>query len=186
LSWQVIAIDGPGGSGKSTLANQLAEDLGAVVIPMDAFLLPAEKHRISVIAKNYDLDRFYDQVISELVLGQSFSYGHQDLTTGKLEKKTITAGQRVIVDGIYSLEVRFRSVYDLSIYLDIEKDVLLERGMTESDQGSWLDKWLAGEETYLEAQNPILAATLVLDSSKPFPSSKQVIELCELKLQSQI
>ena len=69
MTWKAMAIDGPGGSGKSTLARQLAKDLGAYIIPMDAFLLPATNYRLSAISKNYDLDRFGQDVIDPIMLG---------------------------------------------------------------------------------------------------------------------
>lgn len=85
MDWKAIAIGGPGGSGKSNLAGQLSEDLGAAIIPMDAFLLHPENHRYSAIAKNYDLDRFQQEVIAALENKTPISYGHQNLETGAIK-----------------------------------------------------------------------------------------------------
>jgi len=178
VNWKAIAIDGPGGSGKSTLAKQLAKDFDAAIIPMDAFLLPVEKHRFSAIAKNYDLDRFFNEVVLALGSDSPVSYSSQNLETGELKKIKIPAGKKVIVEGIYSFEVDFREIYDFAIFVDAPREELLRRGMPSGKSGSsWLDKWLVGEETYLEAQSPRLAATLIIDGSKPFPASQQLIEL---------
>jgi uridine kinase len=174
-----MAIDGPGGAGKSTLANKLAEDLGATIIPMDAFLLPERKHRISAIAKNYDLDRFYEEVTDNLLDQRDITYRVMDLTSGELNPKKITvpAGQKVIVEGVYSLELSFRDSYDLSIFVDAPKKFLMERAFEfEAGATSWLDKWLPGEETYLAAQHPKLGAMLVLDGTQPFPTTSQIME----------
>lgn len=179
-----MAIDGPGGAGKSALATQLAIDLGATIIPMDAFLLPERKHRISAIAKNYDLDRFYEEVTDNLLAKRDISYRVMDLTTGELraEKVTIPAGQKVIVEGIYSLELSFRDSYDLSIFVDAPKKFLMTRAFEfEAGASSWLDKWLPGEETYLAAQHPKLGAMLVLDGTQPFPSTSQIMEALSTK-----
>jgi uridine kinase len=184
LNWNALAIDGPGGAGKSALASQLANDLGATIIPMDAFLLPERKHRVSAIAKNYDLDRFYEEVTDSLLDKRDITYKVMDLTSGELNPKKINvpAGQKVIVEGVYSLELSFRDSYDLSIFVDAPKKFLMERAFSfEAGATSWLDKWLPGEETYLAAQHPKLGAMLVLDGTQPFPPTSQIMEALSLK-----
>jgi tRNA A37 N6-isopentenylltransferase MiaA len=93
MQWKAMAIDGPGGSGKSTLARQLAEDLGAEIISMDAFLLPETNYRLSAIAKNYDLDRFGFEVIDPLVLGEPIKYQVANLETGAMKTVKVPAGK---------------------------------------------------------------------------------------------
>lgn len=182
MHWKACAIDGPGGGGKSTLAAQLATVLGATVISMDSFLLPESKHRVSAIAKNYDLDRFFEEVTEPLLDNRDINYRVMDLATGILgaQRVTVASGQKVIIEGIYSLELSFRDSYDFSIFVDAPKEALMARAFSlESGAKSWLDKWLEGEETYLLAQHPKLAATLVLDSTQPFPSTAQIMEKIE-------
>lgn len=186
MNWKAMAIDGPGGSGKSTLAGQLAADLGAEIIPMDAFLLPETNYRLSAIAKNYDLDRFNQEVINPLVLGEPIKYQVADLATGNFKSVKVPVGKPVIIDGIYSLEVRFREAYDFSIFVHADRQTLLHRGMSmDGGSGSWLDKWLIGEQTYLEAQSPVSAASLILDGSLPTPTTSEVMEMLELRLSQQ-
>jgi hypothetical protein len=88
----------------------------------------------------------------------------------------------VIIDGIYSFEVRYREAYDFSIFVHANRETLLHRGMNQGGSGSWLDKWLVGEETYLEAQSPMSAATLILDGSLPTPKTTQVMEMLNIRL----
>jgi uridine kinase len=182
VHWKACAIDGPGGGGKSTLAAQLASDLGATVISMDSFLLPESKHRVSAIAKNYDLDRFYEEVTESLLDGQDINYRVMDLATGALgaQRINIPAGNPVIVEGVYSMELSFRDSYNFMIFVDAPKEDLMTRAFSlEPGSRSWLDKWLEGEETYFVAQHPKLAATLVLDGTQPFPSTVQIMEKIE-------
>jgi uridine kinase len=185
MNWKAMAIDGPGGSGKSTLAKQLAEDLGAEIISMDAFLLPVTNYRLSAIAKNYDLDRFGFEVIDPLVLGEPIKYQVANLETGVMKAVKVPAGKPVIIDGIYSFEVRYREAYDFSIFIHANRETLLHRGMNQGGSGSWLDKWLVGEETYLEAQSPMSAATLIVDGSLPTPTTDQIMEMLSLRLSQQ-
>ena len=184
MNWNALAIDGPGGAGKSALATQLANDLGATIIPMDAFLLPERKLRISAIAKNYDLDRFFEEVTDNLLAKKDIRYRVMDLITGELkpEKVTVPVGQKLIVEGIYSLELSFRDSYDLSIFVDAPKKFLMTRAFEfEAGASSWLDKWLPGEETYLAAQHPKLGAMLVVDGTQPFPPTSQIMEALSQK-----
>jgi uridine kinase len=184
VHWKACAIDGPGGGGKSTLAAQLASDLGATVISMDAFLLPESKYRVSAIAKNYDLDRFYEEVTESLLDNKDINYRVMDLATGTLgtQRITIPAGTQVIVEGVYSMELSFRDSYEFTIFIDAPKEALMARAFSlEIGSKSWLDKWLEGEETYFVAQHPKLAATLTVDGTKPFPSTAQIMEQIESK-----
>ncbi len=183
LSWKAMAIDGPGGTGKSTLASQLAKDLGAEIIPMDHFLLPEASYRLSAIAKNYDLERFVQDVIDPIVLGEPIRYEVRDSKTGRPRIIRVPREKPVIIEGIYSLEIRAREAYDFSIFVNANKETLLRRAVaTEGGSDSWLSKWLVGEETYLDAQSPMLAATLILDGSVPFPAPAQVMEMVKLQL----
>jgi uridine kinase len=177
-----MAIDGPGGSGKSTLARQMANDLGAEIISMDAFLLPATNYRLSAIAKNYDLDRFNQEVINPIIVGDPIRYQVADVVTGKMTTVKVPVDKPVIIDGIYSFEVRFREAYDFSIFVHANRETLLHRGMSQTGSASWLDKWLVGEETYLEAQSPMSSATFIIDGGLPLPSTDQVMEMLSLRL----
>ena len=184
MHWKACAIDGPGGGGKSTLAAQLASDLGASVISMDAFLLPENKYRVSAIAKNYDLDRFYEEVTESLLDERDINYRVMDLATGTLgsQRVNIPAGSPVIIEGVYSMELSFRDSYSFTIFVDAPKEHLMTRAFSlEAGSKSWLDKWLEGEETYFVAQHPKLAATLVLDGTKPFPSTAEIMEQIEIR-----
>jgi uridine kinase len=185
VHWKACAIDGPGGGGKSTLAAQLAADLGATVISMDSFLLPDGKHRLSAFAKNYDLDRFFEEVTEPLLDHRDINYRVMDQATGTLsaQRVNVPSGQKVIIEGVYSLELSFRDPYDFTIFVDAPKEALMARAFSLEIGGkSWLDKWLEGEETYFVAQHPKLAATLVLDGTQPFPSTAQIMEKIEANL----
>lgn len=183
MDFRACAIDGPGGSGKSTLARQLADFVGATIIPMDHFLLPAENHRISAIAKNYDLDRFDHEVVGAIIAGGPISYKLPESSDSEPKWVRVPMDKPVIIDGIYSLELRFRETYDFSIFVDTDKETRLRRStQITTGSGSWVDKWLIGEDTYLAAQSPLSAATLILDGAKPFPTPAQVIELVLLRL----
>jgi uridine kinase len=182
VHWKACAIDGPGGGGKSTLAAQLAADVGATVISMDSFLLPESKYRVSAIAKNYDLDRFYEEVTEPLLDGRDINYRLMDIASGTLgaQRIGIPAGSPAIVEGVYSMELSFRDAYNFTIFVDAPKDHLMTRAFSlEFGSRSWLDKWLEGEETYFVAQHPKLAATLVLDGTQPFPPTPQIMEKIE-------
>jgi uridine kinase len=184
VHWKACAIDGPGGGGKSTLAAQLASDLGATVISMDSFLLPESKHRVSAIAKNYDLDRFYEEVTEPLLDNRDINYRVMDLATGTLgaQRTLISPSTPVVVEGVYSMELSFRDSYNFTIFVDAPKEHLMSRAFNlETGSRSWLDKWLEGEETYFVAQHPKLAATLVLDGTQPFPSTAQIMEKIQIK-----
>ena len=188
MQWQVCALDGPGGSGKSSLALQLAKDLDASVIPMESFHLPKPKHRISAIAKNVDLDRFFEEVIYPIQQGVDISYREMDVVSGEYKpgRVLVPSYRKVIIDGTYSMDLAFRHAYDFTVFVDCHKEELLKRAVSLDGRDSsvtWLDKWLPSEETYFLAQGPLLAANLIVDGSKPFLKTSQILELVELGIE---
>jgi uridine kinase len=184
VDWLVLAIDGRGGAGKTSLAGSLAVHLNAKVISLDSFLLPKSKERNSAIAKNYDLDRFYLEVVDRVSRGVDIQFHPFDKAKGILSRQPIgvKAGKNLIIEGTYSMELNFRAVYKHKIFLDFQEEARLRRSLLAPSSAEWLDKWTIGEDVYFETQDPKSAADLVLDASRPFPSPAQIMSQLDMKI----
>ena len=154
----VIAIDGRCGSGKTTLTEILCRRLEADAVHMDYFYLTPEQRteaRFSEHGGNVNYERFSEEVLPHLGKPEGFSYRRYDFPTRSFpEICSIRSGQRVIVEGAYSLHPVFGAYADLRVFSDIgreeqEKRILLRNG--PEGLKNFKKIWIPLEENYLSA-----------------------------------
>ncbi len=152
----VIAIDGRCGSGKTTLAEVLCERLAADAVHMDYFYLTPEQRTEARFAEpggNVNYERFSEEVLPHLGKPEGFTYRRYDFPTRSFpEICTVRSGQRVIVEGAYSLHPRFGDYADLRVFSDIgreerEKRILRRNGAEGLE--NFRSIWIPLEENYL-------------------------------------
>lgn len=151
----LVGIAGPPGSGKSTLASKLAIRLGrhAAVLPMDGYHLDNATLAAMGLLDRKGAPQTFDssgfvELVRTLRLQDDVSYP----TFDRDQDKTIPDGGRihgatriVLIEGNYLLLQQspwadLKALFDLTVYLDIPRDVLrsrlvarwLEHGLTES------------------------------------------------------
>ena len=154
----VIAIDGRCGSGKTTLTAVLCERLGADAVHMDHFYLtPGQRTeaRLAEPGGNVNYERFSEEVLPHLGKPEGFSYRRYDFPTRSFpETVAVRSGQRVIVEGAYSLHPRFGDYADLKVFSDISpeerRERILKRNGPDGLEG-FIKKWIPLEESYLSA-----------------------------------
>ena len=181
MHWKLAAIDGFAKSGKTTLANQIARELANVhVVSMDDFFLPAEKQRVAMVAKKFDLERLFIQVLEPQLSGRAISYQRSDWGTGTLgsEFVEIPLGSRVIVDGTYSLHVNIREVYDFSVFVQTPESTRVKRFAELAPSIPGLNPtWDSEELLYLSSMDPSRFATLCVSGQVDFPSTEGLLDL---------
>lgn len=150
-----VAIDGPCASGKSTLGAALRDIYSCPLIRMDDFFLRPEQRteeRLAQAGGNVDYERFTDEVLSPLLVGQDFSYRPWSCQQGALgEAIDIPSAPLTVVEGSYSLRPDLRDAYQLRIWveapMDIRRQRLLERGGTEC-LARFEQLWIPLEDRY--------------------------------------
>lgn len=149
----VVTIDGCAASGKTTLSNMLKEKYQCEVVRMDDFFLPLEKRtteRLNTPGGNIDYERFKESVIDKL--GSSFSYGVFNCSIMKIDKEVfINSSKLIIIEGSYSMHPYFGKYYDLSIFIDIDNSIQLERIKNRDGEKlleMFVDKWIKYEKMY--------------------------------------
>jgi uridine kinase len=138
-----VGIDGVMGAGKTVVADALAALVPATRLSIDAFHRPAEL-RIDYYADAFDLAAFRAAV--EAVDGT------------------------VIADGIFIHKPEIRDVWDLSIWLDVDRATARARAL--SRDASWLPDAAArydrrygpAEDRYLAEVDPASVADIVVDT----------------------
>ncbi len=154
----VIAIDGQCGSGKTTLTAVLCERLAADAVHMDHFYLTPEQRteeRFREPGGNVNYERFAEEVLPHLGKPESFTYRRYDFPTRSFpEICTVRSGQRVIVEGAYSLHPHFGSYADLRVFSSIGPEERKRRILKRNGPEGWENfqkKWIPLEENYLSA-----------------------------------
>ena len=152
----VIAIDGSAASGKTTLAKKLQLHYNCEIVKMDHFFLPPQKRtveRLNTPGGNIDYERFKTEVINNL--GSSFFYRIFNCSLMRLDAdQYIKKGKLLIIEGSYSLHPYFGKYYDLSIFLDVESSLQIERIKNRDGEvllKQFVDKWIKYEQIYHNA-----------------------------------
>ena len=153
----IIAIDGRAGSGKTTLANKLSHLLNAELISMDDFFLPMNlrtKERLQSAGGNIHYERFLEQVIPHLNSHSSFTYQIFDCSIMDYNKeKTIKNTGWCIVEGSYSQHPLFSRYADITIFVDITKELQMKRILQRNGEKMselFQTKWIPMEEQYFQ------------------------------------
>ena len=153
----ICAIDGGCASGKTSLSELLAQHYTVTVIHLDDFFLRPEQRtqaRLSEIAGNIDYERFTEEVLNPLKLGNPIFYRPYDcrkeiLLGAVTPRKTPI----VIIEGVYSLRPDFQSIYDLKIFLKTSVEEQKRRLMTRNAKlyPRFEQEWIPMENQYFNS-----------------------------------
>lgn len=152
-----VGIGGHGGAGKSTLAGLIP---GAQVVGTDEFW----------DGDGFDLGRLRREVFEPLLAGRLARFASWDW------ERRRPAGERaveprgvVVVEGVCALHRMFRDGYDVRVWVDAPYEVRLERGVArdgEEARATWVERWMPMEDRYVERDDPVSCAHLVVDGSR--------------------
>ncbi len=152
-----VGIGGRGGAGKSTLAARIP---AAQVVGTDEFW----------DGDGFDLDRLRAEVFEPLVAGREAHYASWDWAARRAGgERTVPATGVVVVEGVCALHRMFRDDYDVRIWVEAPYEVRLARGVARDGEGAretWVERWMPSEDRYVERDDPIACAHLVVDGSR--------------------
>jgi uridine kinase len=153
----LVGIGGHGAAGKSTLARSIS---GAQVVGTDEFWDGTE----------FELSRLRAEVIEPLLRGEQARYRafSWELQQRLPEPRIVGPEGVVVVDGVCALHAMFREAYDLRIWVDAPRELRLARGIARDGEGArdvWVNRWMPSEDRYVERDDPISTADLIVDGS---------------------
>jgi uridine kinase len=76
----------------------------------------------------------------------------------------------VVVEGVCALHRMFRDDYDVRAWVEAPSDVRLARGVArdgEAARRTWVERWMPSEDDYVERDDPIACADVIVDGSRP-------------------
>ena len=154
----IVALEGGSAGGKTTLGNELQQYYGCNVFHMDDFFLRPKqrtKERFEEPGGNVDRERFYDEVIIPLCKGETVEYRRFDCSTFTLQPPVNMEPNRLtIVEGAYSTHPELGKYYDISVFLEIEREMqkkrILRRNGSEKAE-RFFSEWIPMEQKYFEA-----------------------------------
>lgn len=167
-----VALDGPCGAGKTTLAAALEELYDCNVIPLDDFFLPPEKRtprRLGEPGGNLDYERFAQEVVPHLGVGQPFTYRVFDC--GKMAfsgTRTVELRPLTVCEGSYSLHPYFGAPYDLKVFVICAEEERQKRLLARSGPAlfeRFLREWIPMEQRYFEAFHIREGSDFVIDTT---------------------
>lgn len=168
----VVAIDGRGGSGKTTLSNWLMVEIGGVsVVHTDDFAIPGRPPPLPSGDQGTAWDRLAAQLLKPLEEGRAARYQRYSWDTDSLEEWIeVPTGGTLIVEGIGTLRSQARDLYNIRVWVECPREVCLSRGLerdgTDSSRVQW-EIWQAGEDAYMDSENPMATADLVIYDDTP-------------------
>jgi uridine kinase len=159
----VLGVGGCGGAGKTTLARRLVERIdGAQIVATDEFWT----------GSSFDLERLRVAVLDPLLAGSAAIFDSWNWATKTLHPARIVHPEGVIiVEGVCALHQMFRADLAVRVWVDTQPAVRLERGVArdgEASRTTWETVWMPNEMAYVERDDPIGCAHLIVDGTLPF------------------
>ncbi len=145
---KLIIIDGMSAAGKTTLANALSEKIGYGVIHIDDFFLPKDR-QTDEIAGNIDAERFNEQIMKNL--GGEIYYQKYSCKSGTYSDFIKLSGERLIIEGAYSLHKSLNLPRGLKVFMEISKEEQKRRILLrEENPDRFFKLWILKEEEYFK------------------------------------
>jgi len=156
----LVGVDGVTAAGKTTFAAELVALVSppAVRISVDDFHRPeAERHARGRGPESYYHDTFDLPGVREAL--------------GRVDAQAVA-----IVDGVFLLRPELADLWDLTIFLAVDRAVALERAIVrdaarmngvEAARARYASRYVPGETLYLEAVDPETRADIVVDTIDP-------------------
>ncbi len=152
----IIAIEGGSASGKTTLGKMLKEIFYATVFHVDDyFLMPHQrtKERLAEIGGNFDRERLLNEILIPVKNGETVNFSRFDCKTQSLMPPETVKPQRItVIEGAYSMHPELREFYDLTVFLDIDKELQKARVTARNGEmaSRFFNEWIPLEDSYFE------------------------------------
>jgi ADP-ribose pyrophosphatase YjhB (NUDIX family)/uridine kinase len=157
---RIVAVDGPGGAGKTTLSEWLAGELGAAIVHTDDFASWENP-------TNWWPD-LVEKVLKPIAASSQARYVPTRWAGPEPGEVVVCPDAFLILEGVTASREAFRPYLTYAIWIETPPEVRLRRGLErdgEEMRGQW-ERWMAGEDRYIERERPAESADLVLPGDR--------------------
>lgn len=168
-----VAIEGRAASGKTTLSQALKrrlDEMGIVslVVHTDDHLLPfalRTAERMAKVGGHFDSERLKNEILLPFSEGAPVTVRpyrcHSD-SFSEEETFSLPEGAVLIVEGAYSMHPSLETVYDLTVFCEVDRSVQRDRILARNKEraDAFFTEWIPREEEYFAAIRPDLSADL--------------------------
>ena len=151
----VLAIEGGSASGKTTLGNLISTLYDCALFHTDDFFLQPHQRtpkRLAEVGGNLDWERFLEEVLEPLRLGNPVRFRKFDCKTMQLGEFFEAVPKKLtVVEGVYSMHPAFEKYYDFSLFLDIDPNLQRERILKRNSPPfakRFFEEWIPLENEY--------------------------------------
>ena len=169
----LIALDGKCASGKTTLGDYLKKEFDANLFHLDDFFLQTHQRteeRLTEVGGNVDYERFKKEVLEPVLVGKDVEYRRFDCGSMELTEMIQVPARRVnIIEGAYSQHTYFGDIYDLKVFMDIEKESQIENIRKRDGDKKlqmFIERWIPKEEAYFETFGIKEKSDIIVEWSK--------------------
>jgi uridine kinase len=153
----LVGIGGRGGAGKSTLARAIP---GAQVVSTDEFW----------DGEQFQLSRLRREVVDPLLRGDAARFQGFDWERRAPfpDLREVEPAGVVVIEGVCALHRMFRDDYDLRVWVEAPRETRLARGVArdgEAARETWEETWMPMEERYIQRDDPVPSAHLIVDGA---------------------
>ena len=117
----------------------------------------------------FEIDRLAREVVEPLVRGETAQFSSFDWAArAPGADRTVSPDGIVIVEGVCALHRSLRDAYAVRVWVEAPYDLRLARGVArdgEAARSTWVEMWMPSEERYVERDDPIPSAHLIVDGS---------------------
>jgi len=153
----LVGIGGHGAAGKTTLAGLIP---GAQIVSTDEFW----------DGEGFDIGRLGREVVTPLSEGATATFPSYDWSARELRgSRTVEPTGVVVVEGVCALHRELRDAYAVRVWVEAPADVRLARGVArdgEQARSTWTDVWMPSEDRYVEQDDPVSCAHLIVLSGQ--------------------
>lgn len=149
----IVALDGRSASGKTTVAEKVMEATGCVVVHMDDFFVPKAKRR-NEIGGNIDFERLIKEVLMPFKEGRKALYRPYLCKSGEYGEEALIENDVLLLEGAYSTHYKIEAFYDISFFMDIDKEEQLRRikKRNPDNYDDFINIWIPREEEYFKTK----------------------------------